>query len=60
MTAKYVGDGTAIHGVPARDLTAEEYRTHKKLIKTEEKASGLKLYEVEASGTAEAVEGESE
>ena len=46
MTAKYVGKGTFIHGVPARDLSEAEYKTHKKAIKAAEKAAAVVLYEV--------------
>lgn len=53
MTIKYVGNGTHIPGVPARDLTPEEYALHKKIIAAEQKASGVVLYEVQTSETKE-------
>lgn len=45
MALKYIGGGSYILGVPARDLTDEEEREHGKIIREQEKASGLKLYE---------------
>lgn len=45
MSMKYVGDGSHIIGVPARDLTDDEAREYGALIREQEKASGLKLYE---------------
>ena len=44
MRAKYLGGGH-IHGVPARDLTAEEYEQHKATIDQQEQATGQKFYE---------------
>lgn len=41
-TIKYIGNGSYIVGVPARDLTPEEYEAGKKLIE----ACPTKLYEV--------------
>ena len=41
-TVKYVGNGAYINGVPARDLTAEEYETHREAVE----ACPQKLYEV--------------
>ena len=58
MTAKYVGNGTYIHGVPARDLTEAEYEKHKKNIKAAEKAAGVVLYEVDKKVSTEQTEGE--
>lgn len=56
MTAKYVGEGTYIPGVPARDLTKEEYAKHKKTIKVAEKAACVTLYELSAEMPAEVEE----
>ena len=42
---KYIGGGSYILGVPARDLTDDEEKEHARLIHAEEKASGLVLYE---------------
>lgn len=42
---KYVGDGAYILGVPARDLTDDEEKEHRALIREQQKASGLTLYE---------------
>lgn len=58
MTVKYVGNGTFIHGVPARNLSEAEYKTHKKAIKAAEKAAGIVLYEVTEEATTEQAEGE--
>jgi hypothetical protein len=54
MTIKYVGQGSHIPGVPARDLTEAEYALYKKTIKAQEKLTGVTMYEV----GAEVVEGE--
>jgi hypothetical protein len=45
VALKYIGDGTYILGVPARDLTEEEEREHGALIRAQEQATGVKLYE---------------
>lgn len=46
MTAlKYVGAGTYIHGVPARDLTEEEAAQYGALIREQEAAARVTLYE---------------
>lgn len=58
MTVKYVGNGTFIHGVPARDLSDAEYKTHKKAIKAAQKAANVVLYEVDEETTTEQAEGE--
>jgi hypothetical protein len=58
MTIKYVGNGTFIHGVPARDLSEAEYKTHKKAIKAAEKAANVVLYEVIEGTASEQTEGE--
>ena len=42
---KYVGNGTYIHGVPARDLTADEAQTYRKIIEEQEALIGRKLYQ---------------
>lgn len=43
--AKYVGEGDYIVGIPARNLTAEEWKQYKKEIAANEKAMGRPLYE---------------
>jgi hypothetical protein len=40
----YLG-GFYIHGVPARDLTADEAEQYRAVIKAQEKLTGLLLYE---------------
>lgn len=40
---KYSG-GAYIHGVPARDLTEEEWKKYKSVIRKQEKIIGIKLY----------------
>ena len=45
MALKYIGGGSYIHGVPARDLTDEEEKRIGALIRQQEKAAGMKLYE---------------
>lgn len=46
MTAlRYVGDGAYIHGVPARDLTEEEAAQFGALIREQEQAAHMTLYE---------------
>ena len=42
---KYVGGGTHIHGVPARDLTDAEQKQFASLIADQERKTGLALYE---------------
>ena len=44
MSMKYIGDGTHINGVPARDLTDTEEKWYAELIAEQEKATGIKLY----------------
>lgn len=56
MSLKYIGDGTYIIGVPARDLDDAEARTHGALIREQEKATGMKLYERVAKDEAPARE----
>lgn len=48
--ARYVGDGRYIHGVPARNLTKEEYEKHRAAI---ERTVGPGLYEVNAPVTTQ-------
>ena len=51
--ATYVAAGREyIVGVPARDLSAAEYRKYKRQIDATEKATGRRLYEVEAPDQA--------
>lgn len=46
MTAlRYVGDGTYIHGVPARDLTEDEAAQFGPLIREQEAAAHVTMYE---------------
>ncbi len=42
--AKYIGAGKAIVGVPARDLTAEEWKAYKETILAAQAASHEQLY----------------
>lgn len=44
QTVRYVGDGAWLMGVPARDLTPEEWEQHKALILSSPQARAL--YEV--------------
>lgn len=46
----YVGDGTYIHGVPARDLSPEEAKQFKALIDDQRKVSGVTLYQAPPKG----------
>lgn len=46
MTATYIGNGDWIPGVPARDLSEEEYARHKDIIGENEAATGRALYVV--------------
>jgi hypothetical protein len=40
----YVGGGDYLFGVPARDLTADEYEQHREHIKANVLATGKRLY----------------
>lgn len=40
----YVGNGTYIHGVPARDLTAAEAHEFGAIISEQQQATGLTIY----------------
>ena len=42
---KYVGQGTYIHGVPARDLTDEEAAQFEAAIREQEALTGTVMYE---------------
>lgn len=44
IVMRYLG-GAWIHGVPARDLTADEAAQHGALIAKQEAATGMKMYE---------------
>lgn len=44
-TLRYVGDGTYIYGVPARDLTEEEAAKFEAVIREQEALIGSVLYE---------------
>ncbi len=44
IAMRYLG-GAYIHGVPARDLTADEATIHGALIAQQEAATGTKMYE---------------
>lgn len=46
MTAIYIGDGEWIPGVPARNLSEEEYAAHRAIIEQNEAAIGRTLYMV--------------
>lgn len=49
---KYVGQGTYIHGVPARDLTDEEAARFEAVIREQEALTGTVLYEPAAQPAA--------
>lgn len=55
--ATYVGGGDWLPGVPARDLTAAEYKKYRKLIAANTAAMGRPLYEAEAKLAAPKQEG---
>ena len=44
IAMRYLG-GAFIHGVPARDLTADEAAQHGALIADQEALTGMKMYE---------------
>jgi hypothetical protein len=44
MTYTYIGGGDYIHGVPARDLTDDEYQQHRQTIEANAAAMGQALY----------------
>lgn len=44
MGMHYVGDGTFIQGIPARDLTEDEAARHKAVIVAQQKLTGVVLY----------------
>lgn len=44
VVLKYIGDGTYIPGVPARDLRADEAALYGAAIQEYETAMGIKLY----------------
>lgn len=44
VVLRYIGDGTYIPGVPARDLRADEAALHSVAIQEYETAMGIKLY----------------
>lgn len=48
----YIGNGEAIIGVPARDLSPEEAMKYKDRIKASEAAVGRALYETPAKSTS--------
>lgn len=45
IALRYVGDGEYIHGVPARDLSAEEAERYADAIAAAQLATGRVLYE---------------
>lgn len=47
MTYIYIGGGDYIHGVPARDLTEDEYAQHKDAIEANMAVTGVTLYVVQ-------------
>lgn len=57
---RYIGEGSWLPGVPARDLTNEEYAQHKEAINANERATGRALYvkEVPATEPDETISGE--
>ena len=52
IALRYVGAGTYIHGVPARDLTEEEAAQHGAVIREQEALTGTVLYEPAAQPAA--------
>jgi len=42
---RYVGDGSHIHGIPARNLSAEEAGRYRETILESQLATGVTLYE---------------
>lgn len=48
MTYTYIGGGDWIPGVPARDLTDEEYNRHKATIEANAVAMGTPMYVADA------------
>lgn len=42
---KYIGNGTYIHGVPARDLTEDEAALYGPIIREQEAASHVTMYQ---------------
>ena len=42
---RYIGDGTYINGVPARDLSPDEAARYADLIAASEQATGIQLYQ---------------
>lgn len=53
IALRYLG-GAWIHGVPARDLTADEAAQHGALIAEQEAVTGMKMYEAVAPAAAPA------
>ncbi len=53
IALRYLG-GAWIHGVPARDLTADEAAQHGTLIAEQEAVTGMKMYEAVAPVAAPA------
>lgn len=41
---RYIGGGSYLIGVPARDLSDAEYATHREIIEANAKATGRALY----------------
>ena len=41
---RYVGDGSHIHGIPARNLSAEEAGRYRETILESQMATGISLY----------------
>lgn len=44
MTYTYIGGGDYIHGIPARDLTEDEYRRHQDVIEANAAVTGVTMY----------------
>jgi hypothetical protein len=44
MTYTYIGGGDYIHGVPARDLTEDEYIQHQDIIMANAAVTGVTMY----------------
>jgi hypothetical protein len=59
IALRYLG-GAWIHGVPARDLTAGEAALHGELIRDQEAATGMRMYEPVAPAPASAARGKRE
>lgn len=55
IALKYIGDGTYIHGVPARDLTQDEAARYGAVIQEQEALTGTAMYEPAVQPAAQPV-----